>query len=470
MPTVAISPAIDAARRPAGVLQAVTDVHACMLAKARLLDASHALARGAKKELRFERVCVGLLRGAVVDVVGDSGLPAALTRPADDPRIAAAMTEALDQRACVTVPEPAFQTLPRIVQFHQALLDGSIGGVLSVPMSAHGRQIGAITALRRGATTISADDVDALAHLASLAGPVLHLMQANERPAWQRGRDALAEGWRAGARERPWFKPAMVAAGIGLLVLLFVPFGASVGGHARLEGAVQQVLVAPSDGFLKLANARPGDLVQKGQVLVEFAQQDLLLDRERWASQLEQHETGLAAANARRDRAQLVINQSRAAEAEAQLALADMKIARSVLLAPFDGIVVRGDLSQQIGAPVQQGAELMTLAPSDRFRVMVEVDERDIALVQVGNAGAVTLSALPWDTLPLRVTRITPMATAVEGANVFEVEAELLAHPADLRPGLQGNARIDIGRQPLAWGGLRRVLDAIRLTAWKWFG
>ena len=35
------------------------------------------------------------------------------------------------------------------------------------------------------------------------------------------------------------------------------------------------------------------------------------------------------------------------------------------------------------------------------------------------------LSALPWDTLPITITRITPMAKAVEGLNVFEVETDL---------------------------------------------
>jgi hypothetical protein len=112
----------------------------------------------------------------------------------------------------------------------------------------------------------------------------------------------------------------------------------------------------------------------------------------------------------------------------------------------------------------------MTLAPSDRFRVIVEVDERDIAQVVVGRSGTVALTALPWQALPLQVTRISPVARAVEGRNVFEVEAALLQRPADLRPGLQGHAQIAAGRAANGWRWTRRLVEAARLALWSWWG
>jgi hypothetical protein len=112
----------------------------------------------------------------------------------------------------------------------------------------------------------------------------------------------------------------------------------------------------------------------------------------------------------------------------------------------------------------------MTIAPRDQYRVVVEVDERDIAGLAVGQHGSLALSALPWHTLALQVVRITPMAKAVEGRNVFEVEARLAASQADLRPGLAGTARITVDRSPWLWNVLRRPLGALRLAAWKWLG
>ena len=233
---------------------------------------------------------------------------------------------------------------------------------------------------------------------------------------------------------------------------------------------MQRVLVAPADGFLRQVHARPGQVVKAGQVLVELADQDLLLEQQRWQSALAQHDNAYAAANAHADRAQQVIHQLRAAEAQAQLDLVQLRLDRGRIDAPFDALVVQGDLSQQLGAPLSQGAELMTLAPQGQFRVIVDIDERDIAAVAVGQAGTLALSALPWDTQPIRVTRITPMATALEGRNVFEVEAELKAPGSALRPGLQGSAHIVVGQRSGLASLSQRLVDGLRLALWEWWG
>ncbi|MDD2667067.1 HlyD family efflux transporter periplasmic adaptor subunit [Zoogloea sp.] len=159
-----------------------------------------------------------------------------------------------------------------------------------------------------------------------------------------------------------------------VMVLLAVPFEFRVGGNARVEGEIQRVLVAPADGFLKQALVRPGDLVKAGQLLAELAEQDLQLERSKWSSELAQHENAYSAAMARADRTQLVISQAKADEARAQLALVDGQIGRSHIVAPFDGVLIRGDLTQSLGAPVQRGDVLLTVAPRERFRVIVEVD------------------------------------------------------------------------------------------------
>ena len=459
--------AVTAARSESvapAALRAVLDLQAALLSHVDLRQAADAFARELASRFAYDRVAVGMVRSSVVDVVACGG------SSAEPELVGAAMAEALDQRASVLWPEPRQHAHPRITLAHRQLQAASDGAAASVPMVAGGIAIGAVTVERDG-RPITAADLEALEHLACLAGPVLELMRRNERGPL----DRLRHGTRQQMQRlrQPQYasrRVALIGAVALLIALAFVPTDFHVGGHARLEGAVQRVLVAPADGFLRHVHVRPGDSVKAGQTLIEMAEQDLLLERQRWQSQMAQYETAHAAANARADRAQLVINHSRAVEAEAQLALVDMKLERAHIEAPFDGIVIRGDLSQSLGAPVQQGLELMTIAPRDRFRVIVEVDERDIAAVQVGQSGSLALSALPWNTLPLRVTRITPMATALQGRNAFEVEAALLQQPADLRPGLQGTARIVAGRHSTLWTWSRRLVEAARLTLWEWVG
>ena len=61
-------------------------------------------------------------------------------------------------------------------------------------------------------------------------------------------------------------------------------------------------------------------------------------------------------------------------QAEAQLALVEEQLSRARLVAPFDGFIVVGDLSQSLGSPVERGDVLFEVAPLDGFRVVLEVD------------------------------------------------------------------------------------------------
>jgi multidrug efflux pump subunit AcrA (membrane-fusion protein) len=117
---------------------------------------------------------------------------------------------------------------------------------------------------------------------------------------------------------------------------------------------------------------------------------------------------------------------------------------------------------------VKRGDVLFEVAPLESYRIVLEVDEREIAEVAAGQRGELTLSALPGRALPLRVERITPLATAAEGRNFFRVEAELTQPSGMLRPGMEGVGKIDIGRRSLVWIWTHRLFDWLRLAAWSW--
>ena len=77
------------------------------------------------------------------------------------------------------------------------------------------------------------------------------------------------------------------------------------------------------------------------------------------------------------------------------LALTEAQLQRARIEALFDGIVIKGDLGQYLGAPVQRGEVLLLLAPNDSFRLILEVDEADIAAIRPGQDGALALAAEP---------------------------------------------------------------------------
>lgn len=383
-------------------------------------------------------------------------------------QIAQVLQESADQAERVLYPASGTEP-PRIVMAHAQLQRQTGHVLLSLPLAHDGRIVGALLIEWNGAMPPAPAVIERCERLGHSLAALLWLRRRAERP-W---RDRLwLRGLRLGERlRRPGDPLPKLAAAVALLLLagaLLIPLPHRVGAPAHVEGAVQRVVAAPFDGFLLRSAVRPGDRVKAGDVVAELADQDLKLEARKWEGALAQHENGVAAALARDDRAQFVVSRGKADEARAQLELVRHQLERTRLVAPIDGVVIQGDLSQSLGAPVQRGDALLTLAPPGQHRLVIEVDERDIAAVRPGQTGWLALSSLPTDALPLRVERVTPVAVLRDGRNGFEVEAVLTEGAAALRPGLQGVAKIVVGERPLAWLATHRLVDGVRLAGWAW--
>ena len=443
---------------PLAVQDAILRCQAALLARSALAEAATALSVELAELLACHRVSIGLLYGDKLRIVGSSQTGEMDGRHAAAVAITAAMYEVLDQRLSVAWP-PSVAAPPVSVAHRQLAGQGQAG---TVPLMSGASVIGAITFERMGGALFAPAQITLCEDIASFAGPVLELKRSVEAPWHERVGTSLRKRLATPGKRRSAWAIAVVL----IAALLAVPLPWRVSAPARLEGSVQRAVVAAADGFLQQVNVRPGDRVTAGQVLAQLSSQDLELERKRRESELRQHESGYRAAQARNDRTQMVISQSRAGEAQALLALAQTQLDRASLQAPFDGVVIKGDLSQTLGAPVQRGEVLMVLAPNDSFRLIVEVDEADIAAIHPGQKGQLALAARPEQPLGFTTRRIVPVATAADGRNYFEVEATPDEAQANLRPGLSGVAKIEAGERSLGWLLFHRALAWLRLSLW----
>lgn len=455
-----VEPGVDA-----GLVLQLQDT---LLRHATLAAGALALVTDLAPMLGCDRVSLGVADAGNVEVIAVSN-SAEFKREHELLRLmAAAMQEAVDQGARVRYPAAASDPA-RIVLAHADLHARGGNALASVALIKERRAVGALLAEWRGTTPPSAAQLALLDSLACVLGPLVALSQRAERSWKVRALDVVRAGWsRMTRRNDPLPKLLALALVVALVGATWLPADYRVGAPARIEGAVQRVIAAPIDGFLHKSHVRPGDTVHAGALLLELADQDLLLEQRKWEAALAQHENGFAAALARADRAQFIISQGKASEARAQLDLVRQQLARTRLVAPIDGVVIKGDLSQALGAPVQRGDALLTLAPAERYRLIVDVDERDIAHVKPGQTGHLALASLPADELRFVVERVTPVALVRDGRNAFEVEARLLAAAPLLRPGLQGIAKIDAGERSLAWIWGHRAADWMRMAWWSW--
>jgi multidrug resistance efflux pump len=385
-------------------------------------------------------------------------------------RLENAMEEAWDQRTTVAVPPRADR--PAVIDVANAELAGSgtqAVGVVSAVILARSEAIGVLTAERGLQRPFEADELAWLEAWALALGPVLSLHRDGERlisgrlprharAAWEVLRDPA----------RPSLRLALGLAALAVVALLLVDADFRVNAPATIEGAVQRALVAPFDGFVRTAPVKAGQRVLTGDVLATLDDRDLLLERERHASERLRHERHYRDALSRHERAEARIAAAEMAEAQAQLALVEERLARTRLVAPYAGLVVSGDLTQQLGGPVEKGKLLFEVAPLDAFRVVLKVDESDIRSVAIGQRGQLVLAGLTGERLDFAILNISVAAPA-EGRNAFEVEAALDAAPASLRPGMEGVGKIDAGRRRLLWIWTHRFTDWLRLKAWEWW-
>lgn len=378
-----------------------------------------------------------------------------------------AMDEALDQRHSVVWPVAEGQAASAGVAIaHRDLAPHR--ALCSVLLSSRGKGVGVLTFERAADAPFTASEVQGLEAIGGLLGPLVDSRIALHR--WFAGRlaDKLRGLWRhLRDPRRPAFRMALTVGVIGLVAILFVDGDYRVGAKSVVEGEIQRSVVAPFGGFIREAPVRAGMIVTKGQVMASLDDRDLLLERQRWKAEQEQHERRYRDALSRHERASAHVSLAQVAESESQRALVEEKLSRARVLAPFDGVVVTGDLTQLLGSPVDQGKLLFEVAPLDAYRVILKVDDRDIRYVRAGQAGRLVLTGFAAEALDFKVHNIS-MAQAEEGKNLFRVEARLDRSDVKLRPGMEGVGKIAVGERSYAWIWTHRLVDWLRLQAWNW--
>ncbi|MEQ1592685.1 MAG: HlyD family efflux transporter periplasmic adaptor subunit [Thiobacillaceae bacterium] len=441
-----------------------------LLGRKRFREAATALAQQLAGSLKCDRASLGWREKNGIEVVAASYVAEVHARQETARLVAAAMEEATEQGIRLVHPEPD-SNRPHIVLAHDELARRQGYALCTVPLAHEGRIIGALTMERRDGE-FTATEAAHIERVAAMLAPTLALKYENGLSIWRRSSTSFKEKLHSLLQTgTPAHKPILIGiatAAVLLAGVLLIPMPYNVSAPAKLEGAVQRVLTAPADGYLQKVYARPGDRVKTGQVLAELADQDMLVEQRGLEAELAQHENALISAQAHSDRAEYSLNQGRADSARARLDLLQQQLQRSHLRAPFDGVIIKGDLSQSIGSPVERGAELITLAPASGYRVKIEAEETEVADLKTGQSGRLILAAMPSLTLPFHVERITPLASSEEGHHYFAVYATLEGKLPALRPGMQGFAKIEVDSRSMLFNWVRRASNWCRIKLWSW--
>jgi HlyD family secretion protein len=231
--------------------------------------------------------------------------------------------------------------------------------------------------------------------------------------------------------ELPARKGARVAAGDVVLRLSDADYRAQV---ALQERSIDAARAAAREACLTADQARRDDarydaLAREGVVSAELGEQ----------------------ARSRRDAAAAACAAAgaRVLQAESALALARAQLAKTVLRAPFPGVVaeLKTELGEWItpappGVPIPPVIEL--IAPEEIY-VSAPLDEVDVGKVRLGQPARITMDAFPGQGFPARVVRVAPYVLDIQEQNrTFEIEAEFddPAFARSLVPGASADVEV----------------------------
>lgn len=419
--------------------------------------------------LHCERVSLGLIGRRGIQVVAISNTAAFDRKSELVQSIEAAMQEAFDQHGSVVHP-PTRATERRISVAHADFLQKWTGGsIASVLLVAAGHPIGVLALERRSGAAFDDQSLHTAEQIAEGLGPLLYLKHRQERLITGRLFQALGNGLaRIFGRERLSWKLGAVALCCAIAFLALWPSAFRVSARAVLEGSIQRAAVAPFDGFVAKAPHRAGDIVKAGQELATLDDRDLLLEKLKWETERQKLIQRQRDAMAKHERTNLLVLSTQIEQAASQLDLVLEKLKRSRISAPIDGIIVSGDLSQMLGAPVAQGKVLFEIAPLAAYRLILKVDERDVGYLAEGQTGFLLLTGASSQPIRLKVTRMTAVASAEDGSNFFRVEASIDEAGKVLRPGMEGIAKVEISENSLLWIWTKPLIDRLRMLMWTW--
>lgn len=211
----------------------------------------------------------------------------------------------------------------------------------------------------------------------------------------------------------------------------------------------ESVVLRPEvSGRIATIGFRDGQVVRKGQLLIGL---DATLNEAEVAQY--QAEYDLALSNLRRseDLARQKFISSSAQEtaasnaqvAEARLKLAQARLSKMRIVAPFDGVVgIRG---VSLGDYVKDGSDLVNVEDVRNLKVDFRLPERSLSQVRVGQSVEVVADALPDERWQGEIEAINPRIDA--NGRSLELRARLDNSKGRLRPGMFARVRVIVGER-----------------------
>ncbi|MDD4889715.1 MAG: HlyD family efflux transporter periplasmic adaptor subunit [Phycisphaerae bacterium] len=420
-----------------------------------------------------DRVGLGLLKGRYVKLKALSHTEKFSRKQKLVQNIEGAMEECVDQNVEIIHPAPEGATY--VSRAHDELCKQfGPAALVSMPMRRAGQPMAVLILQRPVDRPFSLEELEALRLACDLCTPRVAVLHEHDRWVGAKmvsGTKKLA-GFAVGSKHT-WAK--LVAIGV-IAVGLFVTL--AKGTHRAeapfaLEAVERQRVSAPYDAFLSelSSNAKgdvigPGDFVSKGTVLARLKTNELQAKLIRAKAEQQGYLTEAEQAKDKGETSKQQIAEAQARRVGAEIELLNQQIADAEIVAPISGLVLSGDWKNAKGARLKLGDLMFEVAPVDSLYADLSLPEDQVADVREGQEGELATQADPGDRIKFVVERVNPVAEVVEQKNVFKVRVRLLDHRPWMKVGMEGVAKVSLGKDRYINLWTRRLVNWLRMQLW----
>lgn len=415
-----------------------------------------------------DRVSLGWVQGPYVKLVAASHIEKFDARSVAVRALEGAMEEAMDQQSIIAYSANGPQQSGVVVRAHEKFSQGpGADFILTVPMTL-GEKIVGLVCLERNSAALSESDRWEIRLFGEASARGLSDLQDRDRWIGIRVASSFRQWCDGlfGPRNAAW----KLAGGLSLaflLVALVLPWSYRVDSTLAIRSKDLLFMPAPFDGYLRRVHVEVGDRVSHGALLVELDTSDLSLEESMASADLQRTERETQKAQGMRQLAEMQINYARQMQSAARLDLIRNQLTNAEIRAPYEGVVIEGDLKKNVGAPVRKGDLLLKFAKTEDAFIELEIDQADIHEVQAGSKGEFALVGRPDQKFRFTVERVDPVAVNREGRTVYLARAR----PDDgfqpaWRPGMGGSAKIEVGDRSLLWVMTHRTVRFLREFFW----
>jgi multidrug resistance efflux pump len=239
------------------------------------------------------------------------------------------------------------------------------------------------------------------------------------------------------------------------------------------------------DGVVERVFIGEGARVTRGDPIMQLRDVDQRAARDAALSDAASAEREATSASARGDAAEERLHRMRADALRREAAVLDQQVRGALVRSPVTGVVLTPRPQEKLGSWVEAGSELIVVGRTDTLELDLNVDERDIARIRIGDEVRLRVDAYPQRTFSGHVTAISPVGVGVgvdgstggqvvgsngatgNGASGFPVRA-LVPNDSDLvRPGMVAYARVLTDPSSVLGRVTREPWRRLRLFWWR---